>query len=195
MSKNDELLFQSQSLKANNTIIWNNNNINGNININNNFSNSINPIKRSGSITFKNNAYNKSVISSPIITPNSSNFKKIRLGANGNKSKPKTKNFSNNHFGIKTEGNQLEMNHAKNYINYLHEHLDTSYNANNELSNKTEMIINMTKDIESEIKRNNDIYKSLILSYNDKLKANNKYKNEFINFLNKYKKQFKSISS
>jgi hypothetical protein len=68
------------------------------------------------------------------------------------------------------------MNHAKNYINYLHEHLDTSYNANNELSNKTEMIINMTKDIESEIKRNNDIYKSLILSYNDKLKANNKYK-------------------
>ena len=195
MSKNDELLFQSQSLKANNTIIWNNNNINGNININNNFSNSINPIKRSGSITFKNNAYNKSVISSPIITPNSSNFKKIRLGANGNKSKPKTKNFSNNHFGIKTEGNQLEMNHAKNYINYLHEHLDTSYNANNELSNKTEMIINMTKDIESEIKRNNDIYKSLILSYNDKLKANNKYKNEFINFLNQYKKQFKSISS
>ena len=27
----------------------------------------------------------------------------------------------------------------------------------------------MTKDIEGEIKRNNDIYKYLILSYNDKL--------------------------
>ena len=197
MSKNDDLLFQSQSLKPSNTIIWNNNNINGNISINNNYTNSINPVKRSGSITFKNSPYNnnKTVISSPIITPNSSNFKKIKLGQNGNKSKPKTKNLSNNHFGTKTEGNQLEMSHAKNYINYLHEHLDTSYNQNNELNNKTEMIINMTKDIESEIKRNNDIYKSLILSYNDKLKANNKYKNEFINFLNQYKKQFKSISS
>ena len=197
MAKNDDLLFQSQSLKSSNTIIWNNNNINGNININNNYTNSINPVKRSGSITFKNSPYNnnKTVISSPIITPNSSNYKKIRLGQNGNKSKPKSKHFSNNHFGTKTEGNQLEMNHAKNYINYLHEHLDTSYNQNNELNNKTEMIINMTKDIESEIKRNNDIYKSLILSYNDKLKANNKYKNEFINFLNQYKKQYKSISS
>ena len=194
MSKKGELLFQSRSLKSNNTIIWNNNNINGNININNNYS-SINPIKRSGSITFKTDAYNKNIISSPIITPGSSHYKQIRLGANGNKSKPKTKNFSNNHFGNKTEGNELEVNHAKNYINYLHEHLDTSYNANNEITNKTEMIINMTKDIESEIRKNNDIYKSLILSYNDKLKANNKYKNEFINFLNQYKKQFKSYSS
>ena len=199
MSKKEELLFQSQSLKPSSTIIWNNNNINGNININNNYSNSINsiqPIKRSGSITFKKDGYNnKNVISSPIITPGSSHYKQIKLGGNGNKSKPKTKNYSNNHFGNKTEGNELEMNHAKNYINYLHEHLDTSYNTNNELSNKTEMIINMTKDIESEIKRNNDIYKSLILSYNDKLKANNKYKNEFINFLNQYKKQFKSFST
>ena len=176
-------------MKPNNTIIWNNNNINGNININNNFNNNINPIKRSGSITFKN-SYNKN-ITSPIITPNSNHFRQIKIGGNGNKSKPKTKNYSNNHFGIKTEGNELEMNHAKNYINYLHENLDTSYNANNELNNKTEMIINMAKDIENEMKRNNEIYKLLILSYNDKLKANNKYKNEFINFLNQYKKQHK----
>ena len=78
MAKNDDLLFQSQSLKSSNTIIWNNNNINGNININNNYTNSINPVKRSGSITFKNSPYNnnKTVISSPIITPNSSNYKK-----------------------------------------------------------------------------------------------------------------------
>ena len=195
MTNKEELLFQSQSLKPNSTIIWNNNNINGNININNNYNNSINPIKRSGSITFKSNAYNKNIISSPIITPNSNHFKQIKFGANRNKSKPKQKNFTINQFGTKTDGNELEMNHAKNYINYLHEHLDTSYNANSELSNKTEMIINMTKDIESEIKRNNDIYKSLILSYNDKLKANNKYKNQFINFLNQYKKQFKSFNN
>ena len=194
MTKNEDLLFQSQTINTSNTIIWNNNNINGNININNNYSN-INPLKRSGSITFKN-SYNKNEMSSPIISPTSSNFKKIKLGQNGNKSKPKINDFNtNNHYGPKTEENQLEMSHAKNYINYLHEHLDTSYNANNELNNKTEKIINMTKDIESEIKKNNDIYKSLILSYNDKLKANNKFKNEFINFLNQYKKQFKSISS
>ena len=155
MTHKEKLLFQSQSLKPNSTIIWNNNNINGNININNNYNNnSINTIKRSGSITFKNNAYNKNNIGSPIITPNSNHYKQIKFGANRNKTKPKSKNFTMDQFGAKTEGNQLEMNHAKNYINYLHEHLDTSYNANSELSNKTEMIINMTKDIETEIKRN-----------------------------------------
>ena len=42
------------------------------------------------------------------------------------------------------------MTHAKNYINYLYEHLDTSYNANTELSSKTDMIINMKKNIESD---------------------------------------------
>ena len=207
MSKKN-IMFQSSSLKPNNnTIIWNNNNINGNININNNYSTEnlnsmINPIKRSGSLNFKNST-------NTIVTPNYSNhFKQIKLGNisninNNNTNKIKTKikgkkNYMENTYSTKTEGNnnnELEMAHAKNYINYLYEHLDTSYNANSEISNKTEMIINMKKDIESEIKRNNDVYKSLILSYNDKLKMNNKYKNDFINFLNLYKKQYKSFNT
>ena len=205
MSKKS-LMFQSPSIKPNNnTIIWNNNNINGNININNNYSTEnlhslMNPIKRSGSLNFKNST-------NTLVTPNYNNhFKQIKLGAainnNNNTTKIKTKvkgkKYDNeNTYSTKTEGNtnELEMAHAKNYINYLYEHLDTSYNANSEISNKTEMIINMKKDIESEIKRNNDIYKSLILSYNDKLKMNNKYKNEFINFLNLYKKQYKTFNT
>ena len=195
MSKKNPLQFQSKTLKSKNPILWNNRNINGNMNINNNYSSNIGTIKRSGSITFKNNDTNNSMINSPIITPNSQYYRQLKFGANGNRSKPKIKSISKNNFNIKDDRNNLEMNHAKNYINYLHENLDTSYNANNQLNNKTEKIINMAKDIESELKKNNDIYKSLILSYNDKLKENNKYKNEFINFLNIYKKHFKSFNN
>ena len=195
MSKKNPLQFQSKTLKSKNPILWNNRNINGNMNINNNYSSNIGTIKRSGSITFKNNDTNNSMINSPIITPNSQYYKQLKFGANGNRSKPKIKSISKNNFNIKDGRNNLEMNHAKNYINYLHENLDTSYNANNQLNNKTEKIINMAKDIENELKKNNDIYKSLILSYNDKLKENNKYKNEFINFLNIYKKHFKSFNN
>ena len=192
-------MFQASSIKpSNNTIIWNNNNINGNININNNYSSEnltmMNPIKRTRSLNFKN--------SNTISSQNYNNhFKQIKLGNNNNINKIKTnlkpkKNYMESNYNTRTEGNnnEMEMTHAKNYINYLYEHLDTSYNANSELSNKTEMILNMKKDIENEIKRNNDVYKSLILSYNDKLKMNNKYKNEFINFLNLYKKQYKDFN-
>ena len=200
------MIFQSSSIKPNNnTIIWNNNNINGNININNNYSseniNMINPIKRTGSFKKSNNS---------ISSQNYNNhFKQIKLANisntnnntnNINKLRTKLypkKNDMKSNYNTKTEGNtnKIEVTHAKNYINYLYEHLDTSYNANTELSNKTEMIINMKKDIESEIKRNNDVYKSLILTYNDKLKTNNQYKNEFINFLNLYKKQYKTFNN
>ena len=68
-------------------------------------------------------------------------------------------------YNTRTEGNnnEMEMTHAKNYINYLYEHLDTSYNANSELSNKTEMILNMKKDKENEKKRNKEVNKKIIL--------------------------------
>ena len=195
MSKKDDLHFQSKTLKSNNSIVWNNNNINGNININNNYNSNIGTIKRSGSITFKKNDYNNNMINSPIITPNSQYYKQLKLGANGNRSKPKIKNISKNNFGMKAEENNLEMNQSKNYINYMNKNLNASYNTNSQLINKKEKIINMSRDVENELKKNNDIYKSLILSYNDKLKENNKYKNDFINFLNTYKKQFKSFNN
>ena len=195
MSKKDGLNLQSKTLKSNNSIIWNNNNINGNMNINNNYNSNMGTIKRSGSITFKKNDYNNNMINSPIITPTSQYYKQLKLGANGNKSKPKIKNISKNNFNTKADGSSLEMNQSKNYTNYLNKNLNSSYNTNSQINNKREKIMNMTKDIESELKKNNDIYKSLILSYNDKLKENNKYKNEFINFLNTYKKQFKSFNN
>ena len=200
MSKKN-IMFQSPSIKpSNNTIIWNNNNINGNININNNYSSEnlnsmLNPVKRSGSLKYKNST-------NSISSQNYSNhYKQIKLGnvSNNNnklKAKLKPKKYMESNYKTKTEGNnEKEITHAKNYINYLYDNLDTSYNANSELSNKTEMIINMKKDLEKEIKRNNEIYKSLILSYNDKLKLNNKYKNEFINFLNVYKTQYKTFNN
>ena len=207
MSKKNSIMFQSPSIRPNKTIIWNKNIINGNISINNNYSsenlNAINPIKRSDSSQFKHTS-NKSTV-----TPNYSNyFKQIKLGkvsniknnTNNLKNKIKEKkNYVNSSFNTKTEGNQeYEMTNANSnnyYLNYLYEHLDTSCNANNELNNKKEMLMNMKRDMESDIKRNNDIYKSLILSYNDKLKMNNKYKNEFINFLNLYKKQYTTFNN
>ena len=194
MSKKNNLQFQSKTLKSNNSLVWNNNNINGNININNNYNSNIGTIKRSGSITFKKNDYNNSIINSPIITPNSQYYKQLKSGANGNRSKPKIKNISKNNFVTKTE-DSLEMNLGKNYINHPNKNLNTSYSINNQFNNKKDKIINIAKDVENELKKNNDIYKSLILSYNDKLKENNKYKNEFINFLNTYKKQFKSFNN
>ena len=196
MSKKDGMHFQSKTLKSNNSIIWNNSNINGNMNINNNYNSNIGTIKRSGSITFKKNDYNSNnMINSPIITPTSQYYKQLKLGANGNKSKPKIKNISKNNFNTKTEGSNLEIIQPKNYVNYLNKNLNSSYNTQSQINKKKEKIINMAKDVESELKKNNDIYKSLILSYNDKLKENNKYKNEFINFLNTYKKQFKSFNN
>ena len=79
MSKKHSMIFQSPSIKSsNNTIIWNNNNINGNININNNYSsenmNMINPIKKSGAVNFKNS-------NSSIVSQNYNNhFKQIKIG-------------------------------------------------------------------------------------------------------------------
>ena len=212
MSKKNNFIFQSPVNKQSNTIIWNNNNINGNININNNYSgenlSSMNLLKTSGNLNYKNN-------NNSILSQNYSQFKQIKLGGASNntlnnsinnfndikkaraniKQKKSYADINYTKYSTKTEGNDIDMTHAKNYINYLYEHLDTSYNANTELSSKTDMIINMKKNIESEIKKNNEIYKSLILSYNDKLKMNNKYKNDFINFLNLYKTQFKAFNN
>ena len=189
MSNDEDPLYQSHTLKLNSTLNYNNNNIiNENMSMNHIYNNSINIKKRSGPITS---------INSPINSP-CMQYMHIKFGENSNKSRPKinnmTKNFSFNNFGIKTEINDLELNHGNKLSNCLYGHLNTSYNANNEFNKKTK-IINMKKDIENEIKKNNEIYKSLILSYNDELKINNKYKNEYIYFINQYKKQFKSFSN
>jgi hypothetical protein len=95
------------------------------MNINNNYNSNMGTIKRSGSITFKKNDYNNNMINSPIITPNSQYYKQLKLGANGNKSKPKIKNISKNNFNTKIDGSSLEMNQSKNYTNYLNKNLNS----------------------------------------------------------------------
>ena len=189
MSRDEDQLYQSHTFKLNSTLNYKNNIMNENLSMNHVYNNTFNIKKRSGGPL--------TTINSPINSP-SLQYMHIKFGENANKSKPKinnmTKNFSYNNYGIKTEINDLELNHGNNFSNCLYDHLNTSYNANNEY-NKKNKIINMKKDIENEIKKNNEIYKSLILSYNDELKINNKYKNEYIYFLNQYKKQFKSFSS
>ena len=188
MSKDEDLLYQSHTLKLNSPLNYKNNIMNENMSMNHVFNNTINIKKKSGPITTSNNS-----ITSPTMQ-----YLHIKFGENSNKLSPKlnnmTKNFSYNNFGIKTEINDLELNRGNKFSNCLYGHLNTSYNSNNEYNKKTK-IINMKKDIENEIKKNNEIYKSLILSYNDELKINNKYKNEYIYFLNQYKKQFKSFSN
>ena len=176
MSKKYELYVQSKTLKSSNTIsTLKNNKINENLSIETNYNNTY---KRGSSIIYLKDSFNSNLFNSQIISPNRKYFKI----EDGFKSKPKSKNVLGINYLTKSEGNEFEKKKSLNRLNYKNENLDTSKNENNENNNK---------DIENEIKKNNDIYKSLILSYNDKLKANNKYKNEFINFLNQYKKQFK----
>ena len=114
MSKKENPLIQSQIINSNNnSMLWSsNNNLNGNISINENFNSGANTIKRSGSITFKKYGYDKNISASPIITP-SSHYKQIKFGQNGTKSKSRPKNISTNNLATKTEGSDLEVDHAK----------------------------------------------------------------------------------
>ena len=149
MSKDEDPLYQSHTYKLNSTLNYNNNILNENMSMNHVYNNTINIKKRSGPIT---------TINSPINSP-SLQYMHIKFGENVNKSKPITnnliKNFSYNNFAIRTEINDLELKHGNQFSNCLYEHLNTSYNANNEYNKKTKML-NMKKDIENEIKKNNE---------------------------------------
>ena len=82
-----------------------------------------------------------------------------------------------------TDNNSKELNRTQKYINYLKQHLDSSYYANNELKNKNEFINNKLKDVNSEIVKSQNLIQNLNNSLNEKIYQNNHYKELLNNFL------------
>ena len=112
MSKKNNFIFQSPVNKQSNTIIWNNNNINGNININNNYSgenlSSMNLLKTSGNLNYKNN-------NNSILSQNYSQFKQIKLGGASNNT---LNNSINNFNDIKKARANIKQKKSYADINY-----------------------------------------------------------------------------
>ena len=85
------------------------------------------------------------------------------------------KQFNNN--------NSKELNRTQKYINYLKQHLDSSYYANNELKNKNEFLNNKLKDLTTEIANNKNVIQNLNVYLNEKKIQNNHYKELLNKFL------------
>ena len=51
-----------------------------------------------------------------------------------------------------------EFDRTQKYINYLKEHLNSSYYANNEINNKNSIYLERTKSLKEEIQNNNILY-------------------------------------
>ena len=80
-----------------------------------------------------------------------------------------------------------EFNRTQKYINYLKEHLNSSYYANNEISNKNTILNEKSISLKEEIKNNNILYEKIKKSLEEKTKLNNEYKNNYEAFLNQHK--------
>ena len=127
MSKKNNFIFQSPVNKQSNTIIWNNNNINGNININNNYSgenlSSMNLLKTSGNLNYKNN-------NNSILSQNYSQFKQIKLGGASNNT---LNNSINNFNDIKKARANIKQKKSYADINYT-KYSTQSYRSFNDLN-------------------------------------------------------------
>ena len=89
-------------------------------------------------------------------------------------------NFTNSK---EKEKEKEEFENTKKYINYLKEHLNSSYYANNEINNKNLLLIEKSKSLNEEIKQNFILYEQLKKAINQKINQNNDYKNKYEKFL------------
>lgn len=80
-----------------------------------------------------------------------------------------------------------EFNRTQKYINYLKEHLNSSYYANNEISNKNTILNEKSISLKEEIKNNTILYEKIQKSLEEKTSLNNEYKNKYEAFLNQHK--------
>ena len=80
-----------------------------------------------------------------------------------------------------------EFNRTQKYINYLKEHLISSYYANNEISNKNTILNEKSISLKEEIKNNTILYEKIQKSLEEKTSLNNEYKNKYEAFLNQHK--------
>ena len=96
-----------------------------------------------------------------------------------------TSNTHNNYFTHIIE--KEEYDNTKKYIDYLKEHLDSSYYAHNEINNKYSILLLKSKSLNEEIKNNGILYEKLFKSINGNMKINNDYKKDYEIFLKKQK--------
>ena len=94
-------------------------------------------------------------------------------------------NTHNNYFTHIIE--KEEYDNTKKYIDYLKEHLDSSYYAHNEINNKYSILLLKSKSLNEEIKNNGILYEKLFKSINGRIQTNNDYKKDYENFLKKQK--------
>ena len=85
------------------------------------------------------------------------------------------------------EKEKEEYENTKKYINYLKEHLNSSYYANNEINNKNLLLIEKSKSLNEEIKNNSILYEKMKKSFDKKKIKNDEYKNKYEKFLNEQK--------
>ena len=86
------------------------------------------------------------------------------------------------------EREKEEFERTQKYINYLKEHLNSSYYANNEIKNKNNILTEKSKSLNEEIKNNNVLYQSLLKSVEEKTKINEDFKKQYQNFVGGAKK-------
>ena len=140
------------------------------------YTNNLNSNKRNSKPNFNENSQN--------------NQKKNNYIANRINSTPKPQS---NQFNIIpptniNEKEKDEFDQTQKYINYLKEHLNSSYYANNEINNKNHILAEKSKSLNEEINNNNFLYKKMLKSIEEKINQNNQYKKIYQNFLKEEKK-------
>ena len=187
LEKNKIIANTSKQSKINN----NNNNIkNKNENIynkNKQYINKVNPIKSQVKNIQQNiNPKNRQ-------KPNNLENIDDNINSTSTQKSPPTNQYNNNLLNNEKEREKErekekeEYENTKKYINYLKEHLNSSYYANNEINNKNLLLIEKSKSLNEEIKNNSILYEKMKKSFDKKKLQNDEYKNKYEKFLNEQK--------
>ena len=183
LEKNKIIANTSKQSKINNNNIKNKNeNI---YNKNKQYINKVNPIKSQVKNIQQNiNPKNRQ-------KPN--NLENIDDNINSTQKYPPINQYNNNLLNNEKEREKErekekeEYENTKKYINYLKEHLNSSYYANNEINNKNLLLIEKSKSLNEEIKNNSILYEKMKKSFDKKKLQNDEYKNKYEKFLNEQK--------
>ena len=183
LEKNKIIANTSKQSKINNNNIKNKNeNI---YNKNKQYINKVNPIKSQVKNIQQNiNPKNRQ-------KPN--NLENIDDNINSTQKYPPINQYNNNLLNNEKEREKErekekeEYENTKKYINYLKEHLNSSYYANNEINNKNLLLIEKSKSLNEEIKNNSILYEKMKKLFDKKKIQNDEYKNKYEKFLNEQK--------
>ena len=185
LEKNKIIANTSKQSKINNNNIKNKNeNI---YNKNKQYINKVNPIKSQVKNIQQNiNPKNRQ---KPNILENIDD----NINSTSTQKSPPTNQYNNNLLNNEKEREKErekekeEYENTKKYINYLKEHLNSSYYANNEINNKNLLLIEKSKSLNEEIKNNSILYEKMKKSFDKKKIQNDEYKDKYEKFLNEQK--------